>query len=578
MKLPLSCAACCHWFLAIVGLANLISIFDIHAATPLQQAYIKASNTGNGDVFGRVIAASGTTVVISAYQEDSNANTVNGNQADNTAANAGAAYVFVRQGTNWMQQAYLKPSNADTNDTFGFSVAISGDTIVIGSSGEDSNAIGINGDASNNSRSGSGAAYVFVRNGTNWTQQAYLKASNSGANDAFGYSVAVSGDTVVVGSLGEDSNATGVDGDQLNNSAGNSGAAYVFTRTGTNWAKQAYIKASNTRSGSQFGNSMALDGDTLVVGSYGEASNATGVNGNQSDITALSSGAAYVFVRNGTTWSQQAYLKASNTGAQDWFGLFVTISRDTIAVGAPFESSSSSGVNGDGSNNNALNSGAAYVFVRNGTNWTPQAYIKASNPTGGGGAFSGGDNFGAVAVSGNILVVGAPGESSNAIGINGNQFNETSTNSGAAYVFARTGTNWTQQAYIKASNNGANDALGISVATSGDTLAVGAFGESSNATGVNGDQANDLIPTSGAAYIFTGFVEGPSLTLAPDGSGGYYLRFTGIPIATYRVLRAGSLMATWETAATLIAPPSGLVEFHDITPPAGQAFYRTAQP
>src|SRR5205814_867495 len=107
----------------------------------------------------------------------------------------------------------------------------------------------------------------------------------------------------------EDSNAVGVDGDQSNNSAGNSGAAYVFVRTGTNWTQQAYLKASNTKPGGQFGCSMALDGDTLIVGAYGESSSATGVNGNQSDTTASGSGAAYIFVRNGTSWSQQAYLK-----------------------------------------------------------------------------------------------------------------------------------------------------------------------------------------------------------------------------------------------------------------------------
>src|SRR5207244_1078890 len=131
-----------------------------------------------------------------------------------------------------------------------------------------------------NSAGGSGAAYVFVRNGTNWTQQAYLKASNTDGGDFFGWSVAVSGDTVVVGAWGEASNATGVNGNQSDNSGRAAGAAYIFVRNGTNWSQQAYLKASNTGQGEElFGHSVAISGDTVVVGARGEASNATGVNG-----------------------------------------------------------------------------------------------------------------------------------------------------------------------------------------------------------------------------------------------------------------------------------------------------------
>ena len=144
------------------------------------------------------------------------------------------------------QQAYLKASNTEADDQFGGSVAVSGDTVVVGATGEDSNATGINGNQNNNSAVNAGAAYVFVRSGATWTQQAYLKASNTGANDVFGISVAISGDTVVVGAANEDSNATGINGNQSNNSAADAGAAYVFVRNGTIWTQQAYLKASNT--------------------------------------------------------------------------------------------------------------------------------------------------------------------------------------------------------------------------------------------------------------------------------------------------------------------------------------------
>ncbi len=116
-----------------------------------------------------------------------------------------------------------------------------------------------------------------------------------------------------------DSNATGVNGDQADNSAGNSGAAYVFTRDSTTWTQQAYLKASNTEANDYFGYSVTISGDTLVVGAPYEDSAATGVDGEQKYNLAADSGAAYVFTRGGTTWSQQAYLKASNTGSNDYF-------------------------------------------------------------------------------------------------------------------------------------------------------------------------------------------------------------------------------------------------------------------
>jgi hypothetical protein len=199
-------------------------------------------------------------------------------------------------------------------------VAVSGDTAVIGALNEESNATGVDGDGTDNSAYNSGAAYVFNRSGATWSQQAYLKASNSSINDYFGGSVAVSGDTAVIGAYGEASNATGVGGNQADNSAPSSGAAYVFTRSGATWSQQAYLKASNAEAGDYFGGSVAVTGDTVVIGAYAEASNTTGVNGGGADNSASASGAAYVFTRSAATWSQQAYLKASNTGASDFFG------------------------------------------------------------------------------------------------------------------------------------------------------------------------------------------------------------------------------------------------------------------
>ena len=193
-----------------------------------------------------------------------------------------------------------------------------------------------------------------------WSQQAYLKASNTGAGDFFGVSVAISGDTVVVGAQGEDNNSTGVNpGD--NNSGPDSGAAYIFVRNGVTWTQQAYLKASNTGASDFFGNSVAVFGDTVVVGARGEDNNSAGVNPGDNN-SGPDSGAAYVFVRNGVTWAQQAYLKASNTGAGDGFGYSVAASADTVVVGAYQEDSNSAGVNQQ-DNNSGPDSGAAYAFL-----------------------------------------------------------------------------------------------------------------------------------------------------------------------------------------------------------------------
>ena len=463
-----------------------------------QQAYLKASNTGADDSFGQAVAISGDTVVVGASIEASDATGINGDETNNNLTQAGAAYVFVRNGATWSQQAYLKASNTGMGDLFGYSVAISGDTIVIGARWEDSSATGVDGDQSSNGTTDSGAVYVFVRNGTTWSQQAYLKASNTGGDDYFGGEVAISGDTLVVSAPFESSGATGVDGNQADNGAFAAGAAYVFVRNGTTWSQQAYLKASNTASQDQFGGSIGISGDTVIVGAMGEDSSATGINGDQANNSALTSGAAYVFVRNGTAWSQQAYLKASNTGADDRFGWSAAISGDTAVVSAFYEKSNATGVNGDQTNNSLMQAGAAYVFVRNGTTWSQQAYLKASNTN----AF---DQFGdSVAISGDTLVIGASREGSNATGVDGNQSDNSAQVSGAAYVFTRSGTTWSQQAYLKASNTDTLDEFGYSVAISGDTVVIGAYQEQSDATGVNGDESNNDASSSGAAYVFSG--------------------------------------------------------------------------
>ena len=461
----------------------------------VQEAYLKASNTESGDWFGRSVAVSGDTAIVGAYQESGGATGVNGNQHDNSAPRAGAAYVYVRNGMSWSQQAYLKASNTEQDDFFGSSVAISGDTVVVGAPGESSSATGVDGDGIDNSAVQSGAAYVFVRNGTSWSQQAYLKADNTDSDDRFGYSVGVSGSTAVVGALGEDSGASGVNGDSGDDSASFSGAAYVFQRNGVTWSQEAYLKASNTDASDAFGHCVAVSGDTIVSGAYKEASNASGVDGDQDDNSATDAGAAYVFERSESTWSQVAYLKASNTGAADTFGWSVAVSNNRVVIGADREDSSASGVNGDQIDNSAPGAGAAYVFMRRKTGWVQEAYLKASNT-------DEDDYFGqAVAISGDTVVVGASGEDSTALGVNGNQGDDEATLAGAAYVFEQDGSTWSQQAYLKASNTDPLDGFGRAVAVLDDTVLITSL-EGSSAIGVNGDQSDNSAPEAGAVYAF----------------------------------------------------------------------------
>ena len=487
------------------------------ASTWSQQAYVKAPNAEANDRFGTSVAISGDTLVVGAYDEDSNQTTItNGSTAstNNSALSAGAVYVYIRSGSSWSQQAYVKAPNAEAGDQFGESVAISGDTIVVGAFAESSNQTTItNGStaSANNSASGAGAAYVFTRSGSSWSQQAYLKAPNAEANDSFGASVAISGDTIVVGATKESSNQTTITNGSTassNNSASSAGAAYVFVRSGTSWSQQAYLKAPNADSADFFGYSVAISGDTIVVSPYAEDSNQTTItNGStaSTDNSAFAAGAAYVFVRSGASWSQQAYLKAPNAETNDYFGYSVAISGDTIVVGALGESSNQTTItNGStaSANNSASFSGAAYVFVRSGSSWSQQAYLKAPNAR---ASYF----FGAsMAISGDTIVVGAYYEDSNQTTItNGStaSANNSASASGAAYVFTRSGTIWSQQAYLKAPNAKAGDQFGISVAISGDTIAVGAYYEDSNQTTItNGSTASsdNSATDAGAAYVF----------------------------------------------------------------------------
>tara|TARA_R110002073_G_scaffold257750_1_gene420567 strand:- start:280 stop:2223 length:1944 start_codon:yes stop_codon:yes gene_type:complete len=328
-----------------------------------------------------------------------------------------------------------------------------------------------------------------------------LQPSNADFGDAFGISIATSGDTLAVGAFAEEGNATGIDGDLSDNSLELAGAVYIFRRENDAWVQEAYLKASNTEERDFFGHKLALSGNTLAVATANEDSSASGINGDQTDNGAERSGAVYIFQRTGTTWEQEAYVKASNNTVGLGFGESVALDGDVLAVGAPYERSISSGVN-QPSTGQGFETGAVYVFRRTGNTWAQEAFVKASNSEQT-NSIDAADRFGeSVGVSGDLLAVGASREDSGAEGINGNQSSNALTDSGAVYVFRRGDTDWAQEAYIKASNPGSSDYFGERLVIDGDTLVVTAPSEASNATGVGGNELDDSEDLSGAAYVF----------------------------------------------------------------------------
>jgi len=387
----------------LTGLGLLGVARPAHAqCQPRQLARLAASDAAASGEFGYSVAVSGDTAVMGAY-------------------GGAKAYVFVRSGGVWTEQATLTASDGAADDRFAWSVAISGDTAVIGAMFDD-HAGGTN----------AGSAYVFVNSNGVWTQQAKLTASDAAANDWFGVSVSVSGDTAVIGASADD---LGV--------RPNAGSAYVFVKPGGGWANMtqtAKLTASNSAADDYFGGSVSLSGDTAMIG---------GSNNDHPGKT--DAGSAYVFVKPGGGWmnmTQTATLRASDAAVGDRFGVSVavSVSGDTAVIGAYYDDRAG-----------GTNSGSAYVFVGTGGGWTQQAKLTASDAA----AY---DVFGSsVAISGDTAVIGARYD--DFVG---------RTDAGSAYMFVRSGGVWTQQAKLTACDAEAGDFFGNSVSVSGDTAMIGA--------------------------------------------------------------------------------------------------------
>jgi hypothetical protein len=373
--------------------------------TAIGGAKLTAADGGAGDFFGRSVAVDGDTAVVGAPFDDTAAGTA-----------AGSAYVFVQSTTGWTLQAKLRASDGAPFNFFGFSVALDGDTAVVGAPGDETAAGRV-----------AGSAYVFLRSGTTWTEQGHLTASDGAAGDSFGDSVGVDGDTALIGAPFEQTPPEVW-----------VGAAYAFVRSGTTWTQQAKLVATDGTDEDFFGRSVAVDGDTAVIGAR-----------SQSSPTEFEAGAAYAFVRSGTSWTQQAKLVASDQDSFDYFGSSVAVSGDTAIIGAPYDGTPA-----------GHDAGSVYAFVRSGTTWTEQAHLLASDG-------SPEDRFGfSVAVVADTAFVGAYLDDTAA----GND-------AGSVYAFVRSGTSWTERAHLLAPDGAPEDGLGSSVAMDEDAAVFGAAGD-----------------------------------------------------------------------------------------------------
>ncbi|MBL8181278.1 MAG: VCBS repeat-containing protein [Blastocatellia bacterium] len=367
-------------------------------------AKVSSADSLVSDFFGNSVSISGNTAIVGAQGHQIGSN---GDQ--------GAAYIFVNNGSVWqLQQKLVMPvSDAQASAQFGYSVAISGDTVIVGSPTQD-----------NGGNTDQGAAYVYVRSGTTWTFQQRLRQSDGAPGDNFGWSVALDGNTAVVGAYLDDESIYT-----------NCGSAYAYLRTGTTWQEESRMVSSERTSNSQMGYSVAISGDTVLIGARFA----------QTSAASADFGSAYIFTPVAGTprvWTQRSILTAPQRSAGDQFGFSVGVSGNTALIGSRFDDV--------GSN---IDQGSAYVFTGSGFTWTFQRQLFANDGTAN-------DEFGnAVSISGDKLVVGAPQDSSR---------------NGRAYLFTGVGSNWTQLPVSVAPDGSAGDLYGSSVSISGSNAVIGA--------------------------------------------------------------------------------------------------------
>lgn len=446
-----------------------------------QTDFIKASNTQEFAKFGNGLLVKGNTMVVGSIAEHSGSTGSNGDQFNSDAENSGAVYIFERENGEWLQQTYLKPSNTSGAARFGLALALDNDTLVVGAYKESSDGSGVN-PTTNAELDRSGAAYVFVRNNGQWEEQAFIKAEDPQELYEYGYSAAISGNTMVIGAPGwgfsgpagsgfvvnhegaayvytrsnglwsfhskltapfplggdrfgqsvvmdedtiiisapfEDSDAQGLNGNQDNDNAESAGAVYIYQKVADEWTLQTFLKSSNNREFDYFGYKLALEGDLLVVTSIGDESNNTADN----------SGAVYTFSKS-AGWNEAAIIKPNNPTEGLYFGECVATNGNFMVVGSDVEDGRGSGIDPDYHDSQDINSGAAYLFELQNSQWNQVAYLKASNVQETG-------RFGwTCSMADDFVAVSAFRENTGGRGVNPSQsLFETSEDSGAVHIF-----------------------------------------------------------------------------------------------------------------------------------------------
>jgi trimeric autotransporter adhesin len=419
-----------------------------------EEVYIKAGNPAAADGFGASVALDGDNLLVGAPWQDGAKGGVNALRMSSGANDSGAAYLFTRTGTTWSEQAYFKADAPAAGDYFGSDVAILDDVIVIGAPRTDPT-------GASGAPPRAGVAYVFVRGSDgSWSQQARLSAQDGAAGNLFGLRLALRKDLLLIGATAE-------------KLAGqSSGAVYVFSRAANAWQATQTLTAAKPIADSAFGSALALDGDTLAIGAQKDPS------------SAAAAGSAYVFTQQGGAWTQQQRIEPTTPSAGATFGWSVAVQGDTLVVGAPRATVSLTAP-----------SGQAYVFERTSGHWQQTLVLQAPVPriT---------DYFGVdLVLMPTGLLIGASGDGSGARGLQGDAKNNTAPQSGALYLYSRQKDQFAMSTYIKASNSEPRDAFGISIAWSGDTIVAGANFESRQASGVNGTPTGMTLMNSGAAYV-----------------------------------------------------------------------------
>jgi RNA polymerase sigma factor (sigma-70 family) len=351
-------------------------------APQASEVKLKPRNGAANDVFGNSVRIHSDYAIVGAYWMDDG---------------KGAAYIFKRDGDSWREQEMLSARDGEKGDCFGFETAISDEFAAVGAPYDD------------DEDEDAGSVYVFRRTGESWTQQAKLTPLGQLIKwSEFGIGVAISGDYLVVGSHCEE---------------GGGGVIYIFKRDGNAWNEQAKLKSSNWNQGDWFGEAVSISGDYVI---------ATAPNNN--------TGSAYVFKREGDIWKEQAILAAKDGKAGDAFGVSNAISGDHAIVGASWHKDET---------------GAAYIFVREGSSWKQQAKLMP-------GDLAVGDRFGrSVCISDDYAIASSP---------------RADGKKGAVYGFLRDGNSWKQVSKLTASDGIAGDWFGTAVAFSGNYAIVGASG------------------------------------------------------------------------------------------------------